>query len=290
MSLATAAARSSVPPGFSLFAAISARVKGEHLVGIDGGRGGVEHGLLYHGARCYTPTRSRRSPRRSTTTVALARGRRPSRRGARPDRPRAGAVPGLHGAGGCALAPRRGDLVPGGCRTQVRHSPRPRCARRTRRSGSTRRCSTCSALCPRAHVRERHPRGAVRRSARPPAFTVNEAEIDEVLVFGIERLASAERTVSYDRPDGRTWRGFAYEPRTHRVGSDRMDAPRVAGDDQEGDDMADAVNAVAPEDRELRILLGEARTIAVVGLRRGPAARRSTSPPTCNSVVTASCP
>ena len=30
--------------------------------------------------------------------------------------------------------------------------------------------------------------------------------------------------------------------------------------------MADAVNVVAPEDRELRILLGEARTIAVVGL------------------------
>ena len=44
-----------------------------------------------------------------------------------------------------------------------------------------------------------------------PAFTVNEAEIDEVLVFGIERLASAERTVSYDRSGGGTWRGFAYE-------------------------------------------------------------------------------
>ena len=50
-----------------------------------------------------------------------------------------------------------------------------------------------------------------------PAFTVNEAEIDEVLVFGIERLASAERTVSYDRPDGRTWRGFAYELEGHTV-------------------------------------------------------------------------
>ena len=34
--------------------------------------------------------------------------------------------------------------------------------------------------------------------------------------------------------------------------------------------MADAVNAVAPEDRELRILLGEARTIAVVGLSSKP--------------------
>ena len=34
--------------------------------------------------------------------------------------------------------------------------------------------------------------------------------------------------------------------------------------------MADAVNVVAPEDRELRILLGEARTIAVVGLSSKP--------------------
>jgi predicted CoA-binding protein len=34
--------------------------------------------------------------------------------------------------------------------------------------------------------------------------------------------------------------------------------------------VADAVNAVAPEDRELRILLGEARTIAVVGLSSKP--------------------
>lgn len=34
--------------------------------------------------------------------------------------------------------------------------------------------------------------------------------------------------------------------------------------------MADAVNAVAPEDRELRILLGEAHTIAVVGLSSKP--------------------
>ena len=34
--------------------------------------------------------------------------------------------------------------------------------------------------------------------------------------------------------------------------------------------MADAVNAMTPEDRELRILLGEARTIAVVGLSSKP--------------------
>ncbi|MGH2631286.1 MAG: CoA-binding protein [Actinomycetota bacterium] len=34
--------------------------------------------------------------------------------------------------------------------------------------------------------------------------------------------------------------------------------------------MADAVSAIAPEDRELRVLLGEARTIAVVGLSSKP--------------------
>ena len=34
--------------------------------------------------------------------------------------------------------------------------------------------------------------------------------------------------------------------------------------------MADAVKAVVPEDRELRLLLGEARTIAVVGLSSKP--------------------
>jgi predicted CoA-binding protein len=49
-----------------------------------------------------------------------------------------------------------------------------------------------------------------------------------------------------------------------------MDAALAARHDQEGDAMADAVNAVAPEDRELRILLGEAKTIAVVGLSSKP--------------------
>src|SRR5918994_1440324 len=37
----------------------------EHLVGLDRRRGGGEHTLIYHGARCYMPTRSTRSPRRS---------------------------------------------------------------------------------------------------------------------------------------------------------------------------------------------------------------------------------
>ena len=50
-----------------------------------------------------------------------------------------------------------------------------------------------------------------------PPLTVSAAEIDEVLEFPIERLASVERTVEYDRPDGRIWRGFAYDVDRHTV-------------------------------------------------------------------------
>jgi len=52
---------------------------------------------------------------------------------------------------------------------------------------------------------------------RTPGFSLNEAEIDEVLVFGLDRLALAERRVSYDRPGGSVWRGFAYELDGHTV-------------------------------------------------------------------------
>ena len=52
---------------------------------------------------------------------------------------------------------------------------------------------------------------------RVPRFTVNAAEIDEVLVFRLDDLAAAERTISYDRPDGGVWHGFAYELGGHTV-------------------------------------------------------------------------
>jgi 8-oxo-dGTP pyrophosphatase MutT (NUDIX family) len=52
---------------------------------------------------------------------------------------------------------------------------------------------------------------------RLPVFTVNEGEIDEVLTFGIARMAAIEREVTYDRPGGRVWRGFAYELDGHTV-------------------------------------------------------------------------
>jgi 8-oxo-dGTP pyrophosphatase MutT (NUDIX family) len=52
---------------------------------------------------------------------------------------------------------------------------------------------------------------------RSPSLTVNEGEIDQVLTFAVARLAAAERPVSYDRPDGGVWRGFAYELDGHTV-------------------------------------------------------------------------
>ena len=52
---------------------------------------------------------------------------------------------------------------------------------------------------------------------RTPRFTVNEGEIDEVLVFRLDELAAVERTISYDRPEGGVWHGFAYELGGHTV-------------------------------------------------------------------------
>jgi len=52
---------------------------------------------------------------------------------------------------------------------------------------------------------------------RSPTFIVNEHEIDEVLILDVGRLVAAERDVRYDRPDGGSWRGFAYELDGHTV-------------------------------------------------------------------------
>jgi 8-oxo-dGTP pyrophosphatase MutT (NUDIX family) len=50
-----------------------------------------------------------------------------------------------------------------------------------------------------------------------PALTVNDAEIDEVVVLEVAGLASVERSVAYDRPGGGVWRGFVYELGGHTV-------------------------------------------------------------------------
>ncbi len=53
--------------------------------------------------------------------------------------------------------------------------------------------------------------------ARTPSFTVNDGEIDEVLTFSVARLAAAERTIDVHKPDGGTWRGFAYALDGHTI-------------------------------------------------------------------------
>jgi 8-oxo-dGTP pyrophosphatase MutT (NUDIX family) len=50
-----------------------------------------------------------------------------------------------------------------------------------------------------------------------PPLTVSEAEIDEVLVLPVERMAAVEREVDYGRPGGGRWRGFAYDVDGHTV-------------------------------------------------------------------------
>jgi 8-oxo-dGTP pyrophosphatase MutT (NUDIX family) len=51
----------------------------------------------------------------------------------------------------------------------------------------------------------------------PPAFTVNDAEIAEVLTFPVARLSAVEHTVEIDRGAGRVWHGFAYELEGHTI-------------------------------------------------------------------------
>jgi 8-oxo-dGTP pyrophosphatase MutT (NUDIX family) len=47
--------------------------------------------------------------------------------------------------------------------------------------------------------------------ASAPALTRSVGEIDEVLTFGIRRLAEVESTMELARDDGRIWTGWAYE-------------------------------------------------------------------------------
>ena len=106
-----------------------------------------------------------------------------------------------------------------------------------------------------------------------PAFVVSEEEIEEVLTFTVGRLAEVERPVEVAREPGRVWRGFAYELDGHVIwGATGCDVARAAPGHPEGGVMADpGVNGeIAPEDRELRALLGDAHTIAVVGLSSKP--------------------
>jgi 8-oxo-dGTP pyrophosphatase MutT (NUDIX family) len=50
-----------------------------------------------------------------------------------------------------------------------------------------------------------------------PLLSVNAAEITDVLMFPVARLAAVETATSYAREGGRTWHGWAYELEGHTV-------------------------------------------------------------------------
>jgi 8-oxo-dGTP pyrophosphatase MutT (NUDIX family) len=50
-----------------------------------------------------------------------------------------------------------------------------------------------------------------------PELRPSEAEIDQILVLPVERLAEVEAMVEYERPGGGAWRGYAYEIEGHTV-------------------------------------------------------------------------
>jgi len=45
----------------------------------------------------------------------------------------------------------------------------------------------------------------------PPALSIGDGEIVEVLSFPVRRLLEVEAEVEWERPDGRRWRGWVYE-------------------------------------------------------------------------------
>lgn len=103
-----------------------------------------------------------------------------------------------------------------------------------------------------------------------PAFIVSDGEIAEILILPVAGLVEQERLVTYDRDGGR-WRGWAYEMGAHTIwGATGWMLHELLELIQRGDTMSDDMTVMNPEDRELRALLGDARTIAVVGLSSKP--------------------
>jgi 8-oxo-dGTP pyrophosphatase MutT (NUDIX family) len=47
--------------------------------------------------------------------------------------------------------------------------------------------------------------------AELPVFTISDAEIDQLVVLPVGDLAAVEAEVSWELPDGGTWRGWVYE-------------------------------------------------------------------------------
>ncbi len=173
----------------------------------------------------------------------------------------------------------------------MRTSRRRRCARHGKRSASTpppRR--SCGALAPvHTFVSGILVTPFVAMLEELPPLTVSDAEIARVLTVPILELLRTEEERELHR-DGRAdvARVVVRGRGRGRVGSDGLDAPRAPGDRAEGGAVADA-DGMTPEDRELRLLLGEAKTIAVVGLSHGRIGRRSRWRSTSSSMGIASC-
>ncbi len=51
----------------------------------------------------------------------------------------------------------------------------------------------------------------------PPALTLSDGEIDEVLRFPVGRLLEVEAEVGWERPDGGRWTGWVYELDGHTI-------------------------------------------------------------------------
>jgi len=51
----------------------------------------------------------------------------------------------------------------------------------------------------------------------PPALTISDGEIAEVLTVPVARLAALERPMALARPGGGTWHGWAYELEGHTI-------------------------------------------------------------------------
>src|SRR6266540_963109 len=236
--------------------------------------------LHYHGLRHgILPGRHRgRSPR------GTAAGPGPAAPGVRPPGRRAAAaggraraaIAGVHGTDGRALPARGRDLVPGGHARIRRPRPRPhRVARgargdrrRARGGGDSRRPGAAP------HLRDRHPDRPVRRPA-PRAAGVHagpgggrgrmghrRADVDRAhLRCGREGHLGGDRPNPQGLPRPRA-KGGAVDA----ADPSRVDEPTGPSEYTGRDWPAGVQDPQDPSVRELRAILGDARTIAVVGL------------------------
>jgi predicted CoA-binding protein/8-oxo-dGTP pyrophosphatase MutT (NUDIX family) len=99
------------------------------------------------------------------------------------------------------------------------------------------------------------------------SFRPNPGEIAEVLTYSLDDLVAAETEVEWRR-DGGVYRGYAYEMGDHTIWGATAKILRSLLEIVDGAD--DEPDAYAPDDATLRSILGDARTIAVVGLSSNP--------------------